>query len=449
VHGAVKPSNILVRWSPEGEVEHVYLADFGASRGAAAAEGVSRAGPALDRFDYLAPEQLEGAEPGPPADVYALGCVLYHALTGRAPFARRFGAAVLESKRQDHVDPPSAERRDLPAAVDGPVLRAMASEPESRYLSCREMTGAVAAALAGAADRAPAAPPPPAAAEPQPAPVPRPPAPTSERAATPPPAAAEPQPAPAGEGAAAEPQPAPAASAPGSERAAREPQPAAAAPAARERRRPVKPMSLAVVACALVAAVIGYTLSTLGGDGGEDEGPDATRASTAAAGSAAGGGPLRTIANRDLADLRCTVTPAAPGGPVVANARCVPEKAGGAPVRRVSLTLFSDRSALRGLYERSRSLAGGAAVSTPGDCRGGGGGYGRWSAVADGTRTAGRMFCLPGGSGTTGESRIVWTADDALVLTEATATDAARLAGWWVDHRGLRPAAGEGGRDHP
>jgi hypothetical protein len=205
-------------------------------------------------------------------------------------------------------------------------------------------------------------------------------------------------------------------------------------------------MTLAVVGCALVAAVIGYALSTLGGDGG-GEGAGATRASTAAGGSTAGGGPLRTIADRDLADLRCTVTSAAPGGQVVANAACAPVKAGGAPVRRVSLTLFSDRAALRGLYDRSRTLAGGAAVSTSGDCRGGVGGYGRWSAVADGTRTGGRMFCLA--RGTTGESRIVWTADDALVLAEATAPDAARLAGWWVDHRGLRPAAGEGGRDQP
>jgi hypothetical protein len=134
---------------------------------------------------------------------------------------------------------------------------------------------------------------------------------------------------------------------------------------------------------------------------------------------------------------------------VVANAACIPESGGGAPVRRVSLTLFSDRAALQGLYDRSRSLAGGAAVSTPGDCRRGEGGYGRWSAGQGGSRTAGRMFCLAASGGTTGESRIVWTSDDALVLAEARAPDGARLAGWWVGHRGLRPATGEGGRDQP
>ena len=164
VHGGVKPSNVLLRWSRDGTVQQVYLSDFGMAERAPSSEGLSSVGPLVDRFDYLAPEQVEDGEVGPPADVYALGCVVFHALTGRAPFGGRFGGAVLQGRGAEGVERPSAVRGGLPAAVDEPVLRAMEEDPGRRFAGAGDLMRAVGMALddsgARAAERtvAPAAP---------------------------------------------------------------------------------------------------------------------------------------------------------------------------------------------------------------------------------------------------------------------------------------------------
>ena len=82
VHRDVKPANVLIA-DPDGE-EHVYLSDFGLSvHGAGAAGGD---GGWAGTLAYLAPEQIRGEALDARTDVYALGCVLFHALTGRPPF---------------------------------------------------------------------------------------------------------------------------------------------------------------------------------------------------------------------------------------------------------------------------------------------------------------------------------------------------------------------------
>jgi len=173
------------------------------------------------------------------------------------------------------------------------------------------------------------------------------------------------------------------------------------------------------VAVTLVAGIVGYVIAS--GGGGSDDGGGAQQAGAAAPASA---NPLRAITDRDLRDLRCTVTPAAGGADVLANAECVPKTAQGAAARRVSLTLFSSRQALDQIFSRSQALAGGGASGCP---------TGRWYSDAAGTRPGGRSFCGPGGV------RIVWTDEDALVLAEAAGPRPDRLAAWWQDHRDLRP----------
>jgi len=85
VHRDVKPPNVLI--ANEGE-EHAYLTDFGLTKHAAAAGGFTRTGQFVGTPDFSAPEQIRGDQADARADVYALGCVLFHALTGRVPFPR-------------------------------------------------------------------------------------------------------------------------------------------------------------------------------------------------------------------------------------------------------------------------------------------------------------------------------------------------------------------------
>jgi len=130
VHRDVKPHNVLV------EGERAYLSDFGLAKavgGAGAGSGASVVG----TVEYMAPEQWRGEAVGPAADVYSLGCVLYEALTGIAPFARREADAEPE----------------LPAGIGAAIERAVAKDPADRFPTA----GALIEAAREHAGEAPAA----------------------------------------------------------------------------------------------------------------------------------------------------------------------------------------------------------------------------------------------------------------------------------------------------
>src|SRR3954471_1058953 len=80
VHRDVKPANLLL---PTAARSHVYLTDFGLAKRDGSSAGLTTTGNWMGTPDYASPEQIEGEELDPRADVYALGCVLFAALTGR------------------------------------------------------------------------------------------------------------------------------------------------------------------------------------------------------------------------------------------------------------------------------------------------------------------------------------------------------------------------------
>src|SRR3954453_16473799 len=124
VHRDVKPHNILV------EGDRAYLSDFGLAKAfdeSGAASGASVVGTA----HYMSPEQLRGDSIGPAADIYSLGCVLYEAITGIAPFQR------VEAESEP----------EMPRGVEEAIRRATAKDPGDRYRSAGEL---LAAARAGA-----------------------------------------------------------------------------------------------------------------------------------------------------------------------------------------------------------------------------------------------------------------------------------------------------------
>ena len=83
VHRDVKPANVLVAEpAPGDESPTAYLTDFGLAKLAASTSGLTATGEVIGTVDYIAPEQIEGRRVDARADVYALGCVLFHAVTG-------------------------------------------------------------------------------------------------------------------------------------------------------------------------------------------------------------------------------------------------------------------------------------------------------------------------------------------------------------------------------
>ena len=146
VHRDVKPSNILLARSGDG----VYLTDFGIAK-QSSTTGLTTTGSFLGTVDYCAPEQIEGSRVDGRSDIYSLGAVVFHCLTGNAPFVRTTEMAVLKAHL---VDPPPAlsnVRPDLPRALDGPIVTAMAKHPEVRFETAREF----AEALSDAASESP------------------------------------------------------------------------------------------------------------------------------------------------------------------------------------------------------------------------------------------------------------------------------------------------------
>ncbi|MCM3923244.1 serine/threonine protein kinase [Frankia sp. AiPs1] len=123
LHRDIKADNIL--FAADGTPK---VGDFGIAKlfEGSAATASSRAGTPM----YMAPEQIEGGRLGPATDLYALGVVLYHLLTGAPPFDSRQPLPVLW---RQHLNDPPPPMVGIPASVAAVVLRALAKAPTDRY----------------------------------------------------------------------------------------------------------------------------------------------------------------------------------------------------------------------------------------------------------------------------------------------------------------------------
>jgi eukaryotic-like serine/threonine-protein kinase len=142
LHRDVKPGNILLR--EDGAVK---LADLGIAT-AAEHTRITRAGSVVGTASYIAPERLDGAAGGPPADVYALAAVAFETLTGRRAVE---GANALEVARRMAAAPPPDLRDFLPGAPAGApeaLKRGLARDPAARPSSAKELVEPLARAFA-------------------------------------------------------------------------------------------------------------------------------------------------------------------------------------------------------------------------------------------------------------------------------------------------------------
>lgn len=136
VHRDVKPGNILLSDDRTDSHRHVYLTDFGLTKRATSATGVTTAGHFLGTLDYVAPEQIRGEDVDGRADVYALACVAYTLLTGHPPFDHDDDSAQLWAHIVEEPPRISAEQPELPSAVELAILAGMAKQREDRPPSC-------------------------------------------------------------------------------------------------------------------------------------------------------------------------------------------------------------------------------------------------------------------------------------------------------------------------
>ncbi len=138
IHRDLKPANIIVTQSPDVPAV-VKVLDFGVAKLLADAldddDGTTtlrQAGALIGTPRYMAPEQSNGHELTPAADVYSLGVILYEMLTGMAPFT---GSTPVEIAAKHVNDPPYSPRAivaAIPEDVERVVLHALEKQPEAR-----------------------------------------------------------------------------------------------------------------------------------------------------------------------------------------------------------------------------------------------------------------------------------------------------------------------------
>src|SRR3954454_3682674 len=111
IHRDVKPANVLISG------RDAFLTDFGlGKRVSGESAQITIAGDVVGTIHYVAPEQIEGAPVTAQTDVYSLGCLLYHCLSGRLPFERENDVAVIYA----HLSEPPPRRRVLPRPPSRP-----------------------------------------------------------------------------------------------------------------------------------------------------------------------------------------------------------------------------------------------------------------------------------------------------------------------------------------
>ena len=142
IHRDIKPANLIVSEEGFPDAPRITVSDFGIAKALGSAD-LTRAGSTFGTAKYLAPEQLEGCEVGPAADIYSLGAVLYEALCGKAPFEADSELATALSRLHRNPLRLRQLRADVPRALDQTIMRSLARQPEDRFPSAMEFRAAL------------------------------------------------------------------------------------------------------------------------------------------------------------------------------------------------------------------------------------------------------------------------------------------------------------------
>src|SRR5215210_525407 len=137
IHRDVKPANVLI----EGRT--AFLTDFGLTKRMDGTHTeLTRSGDVVGTIHYVAPEQIEGTQVSARSDVYSLGCLLYHCLTGQVPFSRDTDVAVIYAHLSEPPPKLTALRPELATGLDGVIAKALDKSPDRRFPTCTDLINA-------------------------------------------------------------------------------------------------------------------------------------------------------------------------------------------------------------------------------------------------------------------------------------------------------------------
>jgi eukaryotic-like serine/threonine-protein kinase len=145
IHRDLKPDNVFLVPDPDGGVDRTKVLDFGIAK---LADGASEhrntaTGALIGTPLYMAPEQARAAAAiDHRADLYSLGCILYHMLTGRPPFVAEGAGEIIALQMFGEVVPPSRLAPVTPE-MEGLVLRLLDKDPARRFASAGELASAL------------------------------------------------------------------------------------------------------------------------------------------------------------------------------------------------------------------------------------------------------------------------------------------------------------------
>ncbi len=136
LHRDVKPDNIWLQ-APEGRVK---ILDFGLVRSIEERSSLTHSGAILGTPEYMAPEQACGEEVDERCDLFSVGCVMYHMLTGTPPFKAKNVVATLVAISNAKVEPPHRIAPEIPSPVSELCVSLLQRAPEDRVSSAEELS---------------------------------------------------------------------------------------------------------------------------------------------------------------------------------------------------------------------------------------------------------------------------------------------------------------------
>ncbi len=146
VHRDLKPANVMLVSGVEPVWAGLKVMDFGIAKVLDANEGRTVTGAKMGTPRYMAPEQvMDARQVDRRADIYAIGLILYEMLAGRTPFEELRDFELLQAQAESSPPPLTRWRKDVPAAFEAVVMRALAKSREERFPSALAFAEALGA----------------------------------------------------------------------------------------------------------------------------------------------------------------------------------------------------------------------------------------------------------------------------------------------------------------